>query len=320
MPYDPHVVFNASPLYAGLSDAGNALAEGISRYHQNKQQMDATEAAAELMAKNHPDLVDPDMLEKFSKGGLGQRQALLGQMTAELANQYKQKELQMQQQHQDTMRYAIDVKDRREAAQDQHGQDVLNFEKDRYVNEQNAMPNTFTDDKGNSYMYMPGSKQLPQQTNKKEQLLPEPPALDANGRPIKNADGTLQTAPWETHTGADGKPIMKTRWNPYTGKTEMINLREPAANPLSALLGGAPATPAPPADPLAGGAGGGTAPAPAPAMPTAPMAPAPGAAPQGAPPTASPYTSAAAVKADVRAGKLPQAQGLQILRSQFGYK
>lgn len=87
MPYAPGITYQGGELLArGLEQLGEGLSAGLRQYQQNKQESDALAAAGEQIVKTrlkHGLPVDAAVLEKFSKGSLGAKRGLVGQLTAD---------------------------------------------------------------------------------------------------------------------------------------------------------------------------------------------------------------------------------------------
>lgn len=200
MPYNPGVSYDTSGLAGGIAQAGQAIAQGLNTMAQNRQKMDALELSAHLLAQQHPEVIDPATLEKFSKGGLGQREALVGQMTAAVAEKYRNSALQL-------------------------GAERINVDRERLA-EDSRQFNT----RENNDILSAVPKFLPQPQGGVQGFVPK------TGQIIPAPKATLPEpeSKWETHNGPDGKPASKSRWNPYTGKTETIPLRSGPVDPWAA--------------------------------------------------------------------------------------
>lgn len=135
MPYAPTERFDSRVLYEGFADAGKSLASGLDRMLSNRRKMDNLDASAAMLAKAHPDVLEQlggaDVLEKYSKGGMGQREALVGQLTAGVMEKYKQKNLDIQQSQIDESRHEAEVRARTEAANRASRENLATEELDR---------------------------------------------------------------------------------------------------------------------------------------------------------------------------------------------
>lgn len=205
MPYNPSETYQGGQLLArGAADAGKSLADGIARFAENKQKMDNLELSAAMIAKSHPDVIDPETLEKFSKGGLGQREALVGQMTAAVLNKYRTQTQGMEQQR-------IDLTAGNMNEHNAIARRAQELEEQKAATDTEAMiPRTVTDRQGTEYLYTPGSRATPRPLTQK--------AIPAPGG--KTEDVIM---------GADDKPAYRLRWNPTKGEYDHFDIRPRAA-------------------------------------------------------------------------------------------
>lgn len=203
MPYNPAVSPDTTSIAGGISTAGLALAQGLQRFSENKQKMGALDASFEIFKQAHPDLVSPEIMEKFSKGGLGQKQGMIGELTAGVVERYKDRLLTN-----DTAKLGLEAT--------RIGEGARQFNEREQNDVLSAAPRFFPKPVGGALGIIP----------KTGQLVPE--AKGAIPEPGEK---------WTDHTGPDGKIVAKSRWNPYKGETEIIRLTG-SSDPFAAL--GAP--------------------------------------------------------------------------------
>src|SRR6266851_4344572 len=96
MPYAPAIEYRGDQyLFQGITQAGQAAAQGIAQIKANRQEQQGLDA----LAQNYYFKDDPDMLQKFESSGLSAKRAMIGQAHAQ--EQFSRQQ-QLQQAHLDT--------------------------------------------------------------------------------------------------------------------------------------------------------------------------------------------------------------------------
>jgi hypothetical protein len=86
MPYAPGITYDFSSIARGIESLGENIGAGIQQYHKNKEEGDALEQVGQFLMKKRAEKgigIDAGLLEKFSKGSLGAKRAIIGQLSAD---------------------------------------------------------------------------------------------------------------------------------------------------------------------------------------------------------------------------------------------
>ena len=86
MPYAPGITYDFSSIARGIESLGENIGAGIQQYHKNKEEGDALEQVGQFLMKKRAEKgigIDAGLLEKFSKGSLGAKRAIIGELYAD---------------------------------------------------------------------------------------------------------------------------------------------------------------------------------------------------------------------------------------------
>lgn len=136
MPYAPAATFDYKQLSTGLGNIGDAISEGA----QIKRKSEETNGAWEFLTSQYPDLVSPEMSDKFHGESLGKREGMLGQLSASLVTDQKKRALDLEQMRTlldyDQHEKEFDYKKGRDTSEDTYKRDALSQRNQQFYDDQ----------------------------------------------------------------------------------------------------------------------------------------------------------------------------------------
>lgn len=316
MPYAPGVQYHGDEyLYKGITDAAAHVSDALAEVKKKRDEVQGSDAVADYLAKEHPDVMTPEVLQKYTTGGLSAKKSILGEVSVDLLRKFQDTERQQQMGlERERMAQTANFEQQKLDRETMTPAALAKFEKDTghtvfngqvvpLKGAQNATPSAM-DVEGGEVIDLGNGKRV-----FKAKPVPKAAGKSATGLPVSDARtqrmGEIEQrmAEIETEAAKGADPKGRDGWYNWWGKTrnqeydalagertklqESLKGRPPSGQATTAASGGMGL----PEDLPQAGAGNGTQ-----------------------------FKSAEEVRAAFAAGKIDQETAAGVLQKQFGYQ